>query len=73
MCLTCNNSRYPPANGIVEAHVSMVDVSDFSEHTVNVQTLHKCPGERAHVEVVKKDGYHCAHKLEIERKMVSIQ
>ncbi len=68
MCLTCNNSRYPPADGIVEAHMAVVDVSDFSEHTVNMQTLHKRPGKCAHVEVVQKDGYYGTYKLERERE-----
>lgn len=70
MCLTCNNSRYPPADGVVEAHVAVVDVSDFGEHAVDVQTLHKRPGKRAHVEVVQEDGYHRTHKL--HRKKESI-
>ncbi len=72
VCLTCNDSRYPPANGVVEAHVAVVDVSDFSEHTVNVQTLHKRPGKRAHVEIVQEDGYYRTYKLERERERETV-
>lgn len=51
--LTCNNGRNPPAYGVVEAHVTVVYVPGLSEHTVYVQTFHKRPGKRTHVEVVQ--------------------
>lgn len=49
MCHTSDNSRDSPADGVVEAHVAVVDVAHLSEHAIDVQPLHKHPGERAHV------------------------
>lgn len=62
--LTSDYSRYAPANGVVEPHVSVVDVAQLSQHTVDMQPLHKHPGKGAHVEVMEEDGYYCTHKLE---------
>ncbi len=64
MLLTCDNSRYAPANGIIEPHVAVVDVAQLCQHAVDVQPFHEHPGEGAHVEVMEEDGDHCAHKLE---------
>lgn len=61
--LTGDDRRYAPADGVVESHVAVVDVPQLGQHAVDVQSLHKHPGERAHVEIVEEDGYHRTHKL----------
>lgn len=61
--LTRDNGRNAPAHGVVEPDVAVVDVPQLSQHAVDVQALHKHPGEGAHAEVVEEDGDDCAHKL----------
>jgi len=68
MCLTRDDRRYAPAHGVVEPHVSVVDVPQLCQHAVDVQPLHEHPGKGAHVEVVQEDGDHHAHKLEGEER-----
>lgn len=63
VCLTSDNSRYAPAHGVVEPHVSVVDVAQLGQHPVDVQPLHEHPGKRAHIEVMEEDGYDRTHKL----------
>lgn len=62
--LTSDDSRYAPAHGVVEPHVSVVDVALLCQHAVDVQAFHKHPGKGAHVEVMEEDGNDGAHKLE---------
>ena len=64
VCLTGDNSRYAPADGVVEPHVAVVDVAQLRQHAVDVQPLDEHPGEGAHVEVVEEDGDHRAHELD---------
>lgn len=66
--LTSNDCWDAPAYGVVEPHVAVVDVPQLRKHAVDVEPLHKHPGEGAHVEVMKQDGYHCTHKLEGDRR-----
>lgn len=63
-CLTCDDSRYSPAHGVVEPHVAVVDVAQLGQHAVDMQPLHEHPREGAHVEVMKEDGDDRAHELE---------
>jgi len=60
---TCNEGWHSPANQVVESHGSIVDVSHFADHAVDVQPLQEEPGERAEVEEVQQDGDDCAEKL----------
>lgn len=62
--LTSDDSRNAPAHGVVEPHVSLVDVAQLCQYAVDVQPFHKHPGKGAHVEVVEEDGDDGAHKLE---------
>lgn len=64
--LTCDDCRYAPAHGVVEPHVTVVDVPDLRQHAIDVEALHKHPGKRTHVEVVEQDGDHRTHKLQTE-------
>lgn len=67
--LTCYDSRDAPPNGIIEAHMAMIDVAHLCEHAIDVQSFHKHPGKCAHVEEVQQDCNHCTHKLHTaERK-----
>lgn len=68
VCLTSDDSRDAPAHGVVEPHVAVVDVTQFCQHAVDVQPLHKHPGKGAHVEVMEEDGNHSAHELEMGRR-----
>lgn len=61
---TCDEGRHSPANQVVESHGSIVDVSHFAYHAVDVQPLQEEPGESAEVEEVQQDGDDCAHKLQ---------
>lgn len=63
-CLTSDDCRYAPAHGVVEPHVSVVDIAQLGQHAVDVQPLHEHPGKGAHVEVMQEDGYDRTHKLE---------
>ena len=60
---TCDEGGHSPANQVVESHGSVVDVSHFADHAVDVQPLQEEPGERAEVEEVQQDGDDRAHKL----------
>lgn len=64
---TCDEGGDPPADQVVEPHGSVVDVSDFADHAVNVQPFQEEPGEGAKVEEVQQDGDHCAEKLQERR------
>ena len=70
LCLTCDNGRNAPANGVVEPHVALVDIAHLSQHAVNVQPLHKHPGKCTHIGVMQQDGNHCTHKLHTEQKHI---
>lgn len=61
---TCYEGRDSPANQVVEPHGSIVDVSHFADHAVDVQPLQEEPGEGAEVEEVQQDGDDCAQKLQ---------
>ena len=52
---TCDEGRHAPANQVVEAHGSIVDVPDLTEHAVHMQPLQEEPGEGAQVEEVQQD------------------
>lgn len=69
--LTCYNGRNPPAHNVIEPHVPKIDVSHFSQHAVDMKLLNKHPSKCAHVEVVQKNGYYRAHKLEKERIQIN--
>lgn len=60
---TCDEGRHPPTNQVVEPHWSIVDVSHFADHAVDVQPLQEEPGECAEVEEVQQNGHNCAQKL----------
>lgn len=60
---TCDEGGHPPANQVVEPHRSIVDVSHFADHAVDVQPLQEEPGESAEVEEVQQDGHDGAQKL----------
>lgn len=47
---TCDKGRDTPADHVVKAHGSVVDVSYFAQHAVDVQALQEEPGEGAQVE-----------------------
>ena len=68
VCLTGDDSRYAPADGVVEPHVAVVDVAQLRQHAVDVQPLDEHPGEGAHVEVVEEDGDHRAHELDGDQR-----
>lgn len=68
MCLTGDDGGDAPADGVVEPHVSVVDVPHLGQHAVDVQPLHEHPGEGAHVEEVQEDGYDRAHELEAGKR-----
>lgn len=61
---TCDEGRHSPANQVVEPHGSVVDVSHFADHAIDMQPLQEEPGERAEVEEVQQDGDDCAQKLQ---------
>lgn len=61
---TCNEGGNPPADQVVEPHGSVVDVSDFADHTIDVQPFQEEPGEGAQIEEVQQDGDDCAEKLQ---------
>lgn len=61
---TCYEGGNSPANQVVESHGSIVDVSHFADHAVDVQPLQEEPGESAEVEEVQQDGDDCADKLQ---------
>lgn len=65
---TCNEGRNSPTNQVVESHGSIVDVSHFADHAVDVQSLQEEPGESAEVEEVQQDGDDGAQKLHRERE-----
>lgn len=48
--------------------MTCVNVSDFRQHAVNVETFYKHPSKGAHVEVVEEDGNYCADKLDKDKK-----
>lgn len=56
-----------PAQKVVEPHGSVVDVSHFADHAVDVQPLQEEPGEGAEVEEVQQDGHHRAQELRRKR------
>lgn len=64
---TCDEGGHSPANQIVESHGSVVDVSHFTDHAVDVQPLQEEPGESAEVEEVQQDSDDCAHKLQTKK------
>lgn len=61
---TCNDSRDSPANSIVESHGSIVDVSHFCLHAVNMQSFHKQPRKCRHEEVMEQNCNHRAQELQ---------
>lgn len=61
---TCDKGRNSPANQVVESHGSIIDVSDFADHAVNMQPLQEEPGESAEVEEMQQDGDDGAQKLQ---------
>lgn len=70
-CLTCNDGGKAPANGVIESHLAVIDIAHLCQHTVNVQPLHKHPGEGTHIGVVQQNSHHCTHKLHIQDKWIS--
>lgn len=71
--LTCDEGRDSPADQVVEPHRSVVDVSHFADHAVNVQPLQEEPGERAEVEKVQQDGDDRAEKLSARRTVKTLR
>lgn len=69
-CVTCNNSRHTPADGVVEPHGTIVDVALLSLHAVDMKALHEHPGKCGHEEVMKQDGHDCTQELEGARKRI---
>lgn len=51
------------SDGIVEPHLSVVDVAKLTHHPVQVDAFDEHPCKQAHVEVVQHDGYHLAREL----------
>lgn len=49
---TSDEGRHSPTNQVVESHGSIVDVSHFADHAVDMQPLQEEPGESAEVEEV---------------------
>lgn len=70
---TCDEGRHSPANQVVEPHGSIVDVSHFADHAVDVQPLQEEPGESAEVEEVQQDGDDRAHKLQRGRTVTKVK
>lgn len=62
--LTSDDGGDTPTNGIVESHGSVVDIADFSLHTVDMEPLYKEPSKCGEEEVVQQDGNHSAEELE---------
>lgn len=60
---TCDEGGHAPTNQVVEPHRSIVDISHFADHAVDVQRLQEEPGEGAEVEEVQQNGHDCAQKL----------
>ncbi len=70
MCLhTCNDSRDSPANSIVESHGSIVDVSRFCLHTVNMKSFHEQPRKCRHKEVMEQNRNHRTQELHQSEKI----
>lgn len=70
---TCDEGWHSPANQVVEPHGSIVDVSHFADHAVDVQPLQEEPGESAEVEEVQQDGDDRAHKLQREKRIQTLR
>lgn len=66
VCLTGDNSRYAPADGVVEPHGTEVDVALLRLHAVDMEALHEHPGKRGHEEVMQEDGNDRTQELEEE-------
>lgn len=56
-----------PSDQVVEPHGSIVDVSDFADHAVDVEAFQEEPGEGAEVEEVQQYGEDCAEELQDRR------
>lgn len=69
---TCNDSRNSPANSIVESHGTIVDVSYFCLHAVNMQSLHEQPCKSRHEEIMEEDGNHRAQELHQKKQLLRI-
>lgn len=67
--VTCDDGGHAPANGVVEPHGSVVDVTLLGLHPVDVKTLHKHPSKRGHEEIMQQDGNDCTQELEGCRKI----
>lgn len=68
VCVTRDNSRHAPTNGVVEPHGPEVDVALLGLHAVGMKTLHEHPGKRGHEEIMQQDGNDGAQELEERKK-----
>lgn len=68
MCVTCDNGRHAPANGIVEPHGSVVDVALLGLHAIDMKAFHEHPGKCGHEKIMQQDGNNCAQELEGDRR-----
>lgn len=60
---TQDDGRKSVSHGIIEAHVSMIDVTELGQHSVQVNRLDHQPREDAQPQVVETHGQQFTNKL----------